>query len=111
MKPETKKLMAEMALKNTEQEIAELKAECKNIKLDYDHVMLIKEDYFNKIQNLTASLKSAVDALQRASENIGDLCIYPEKRKWEHETKEINLARQTIKELKSKHPDMFKGEV
>lgn len=38
--------------------------------------------------------------LARAKDAIGDKCIFPEKRKWEWETREINAARLAIEKYK-----------
>jgi succinylarginine dihydrolase len=135
MKPETKKLMEEMAddyLQQSypashyekaseriayhngftaahtlaEQEIAELKAENKNIKLDYGQVMLIKEDYFKKIQDLTASLKSANDSLNKIDDHIRLM-----HNEGTISMKEMIRALKVLSDSLAKNPDMFKGEV
>lgn len=61
---------------------------------DYEYMNhLIEFDSYNR---LLEEAKAMREALLRAKQNIGNMCIYPEERKWEHETKEINRAREAL---------------
>ena len=63
----------------------------------------------SQVKDLTASFKSAVDALSiiRSNEWIEGECII--SGKFYRKTVE-QISDETLTQLKSKHPDMFKGE-
>lgn len=136
MKPETKKLMEEMAIQHNEalkyfenisfdqvykngftashtlaeQEIAELKLQLQDRTEKYKIAMDKGVDVLSsQVKDLTASLKSAVDALSiiRSNEWIEGECII--SGKFYRKTVE-QISDETLTQLKAKHPDMFKGE-
>ena len=103
MKPETKKLMEEMAEKEDSKDYSSCS--------DSSIVIGFRKGFTaahtlaeQEISQLKTSLKSAVDALE-------NLELYSEYRPTDARVNErIMLIHKALTELKAKHPDMFKGE-
>lgn len=83
-----------------EQEIAELKEDIRVLTNNNKELLYQRFDLIEKVGDLAASLKSAVDILSLSSgaANASDLVTLED------------ILDKTIKELKAKHPDIFKGE-
>lgn len=105
MNEQTKKLMLEMATKCAGSQVAYGYHAIRDV---YKEGFTAAHELAEKeIADLTASLKSAVEELE---ELAIEQKFYIQGKDYFHEVVRLNLqAQEAFKDLKSKHPDMFKG--
>ncbi len=64
----------------------------------------------SQVKELQASLKSAVEELQKINKMVG-ACPFSNQDKWGDILESVwKISKNIPSQLKSKHPDMFKGE-